>query len=111
MPLHKDFLLKTPATSKPETNKPRTARSGNQKKLGPAQLAAIAAIQGQAEADRIQALLAGDVVPEAIKHLDDVSAPEYALVAKFITPDAKPKLADLEKQIAAWALEHPEMVK
>ena len=99
-------------------NKPESKQAPKQKTLGPAQLAAIAAISGQAEADRIQALLAGGQAqlagankPEAVKHLTDVLAPEYSLVAEFITPDEKPSRSKLESDIANWALRNPEVLR
>ncbi|MGX5219873.1 hypothetical protein ACVTMO_14690 [Pseudomonas segetis] len=118
MPLHKDFLFKTPATSKPETNKPRTATG--QSSLTEAQLKQISSISGQAQADAIRALLSGK--PEAVKHLTDIAAPalaqieldlpaEYSLVAKFLNSDAKPSRKQLEVDIASWALQNPAMVR
>lgn len=101
-----------PAKAKPikpiKPIKPRTAAQApdNQTKLGPDQLAVIAAVQGQAEADRIQALLEGGVAPTAIKHLEDVVSPElgYALVDKFLDPVGNPSRKQLEASIADWYL-------
>lgn len=95
-----------------------------QKQLTPAQLAAIAAVSGQAEADRLKALLGSGVKPEAVKHLSDVNAPalatlasnlppEYLLVGELIkaNPDEKPKRKELEASIAEWALANPKVMK
>ncbi|WP_286978147.1 hypothetical protein [Pseudomonas sp.] len=101
--------LETKTSNKPETKQ----QAQKQKTLGPAQLAAIAAVSGQAEADRLQALLEGGQAqlaeankPAAIKHLADVVSPEpgFALTVKFLNPDEKPSRKELEASIAGWYL-------
>lgn len=97
----------TKPSNKPDVKKPETKQQApKQKTLGPTQLAAIAAAMGQAEADRLQALLEGGKVPEAVKHLEDVVSPElgYALTVKFLNPDEKPSRKELEASIAGWYL-------
>lgn len=103
--------------NKPDNKQLATANKPDVKKMSPQDYAVIKSLRGEAEANRIRAEYESvkpsetPNKPEAVKHLADIAAPEYSLVAEFITPDAKPSRKELESSIASWALQNPEVLR